>query len=193
MCRTAGHTYLYKTMTINYKLIEDSIETVPDFPHEGIMFRDITSLISNPAAFQESVNALVAQYKDKGITKVVGAESRGFIFGAPVALAFGVPFVLARKAGKLPRATVKQEYSLEYGTAALELHEDAISEGDNVLVIDDLIATGGTIGACIELIRKLGGEVKHAGFIINLKDLPGKAKLEGMGVEVFSLVEYEGE
>ncbi|RIY31779.1 adenine phosphoribosyltransferase [Psittacicella melopsittaci] len=177
----------------NFKLIKDSITSVKDFPVPGIVFRDITTLVGNPAAFQETVDAFVAHYKDKGITKVIGTESRGFIFGAPVALALGVPLVLVRKPGKLPRETVKVDYSLEYGKDSLELQKDDIQADDNVLVIDDLLATGGTLAATVQLVESLNAKCKYAGFVINLKDLPGQAKLEALGVDVFSLVEYEGE
>lgn len=178
---------------INIELIRNSIATVPNFPIPGILFRDITTLIANPKAFEEAVNAFVAEYKDKGITKVVGTESRGFLFSAPVALALGLPLVLVRKPGKLPRETVKLTYQLEYGEDTLELHKDSIQEGDNVLVIDDLLATGGTVSATVNLIRELGGKVDHAGFVINLVDLPGQSKLQAMGVKTYSLVEYEGD
>lgn len=177
----------------NLKLIKDSIASVPNWPAEGIIFRDITTLIANPEAFQETIDAFVAHYRNSGLTKIVGTESRGFIFGAPVALALKLPFVLVRKPGKLPRETVKTSYTLEYGKDTLELHKDSISAEDNVLVIDDLLATGGTLSATVELIRSLGGTCNHAGFVINLKDLPGKSKLEALGVETYSLVEFEGE
>ncbi|MFC6276606.1 adenine phosphoribosyltransferase [Psittacicella hinzii] len=177
----------------NLNLIKDSISAVQDFPVPGITFRDITTLLANPEAFKATVDAFVAHYKDKEITKVVGTESRGFIFGAPVALGLGVPFVLVRKPGKLPRETVKVDYSLEYGKDSLEMHKDDINANDNVLVIDDLLATGGTLAATVKLIEELQGHVKYAGFVINLKDLPGQEKLEKLGVEVFSLVEFEGE
>lgn len=177
----------------NYKLIQDSIVTVPDFPIKGILFRDITSLLEDPAAFEETVKVFVEQFKDKGITKIVGTESRGFIFGAPVALALGLPLVLVRKPGKLPRPTERVEYELEYGTDALEIHKDSIKPGDRVLVIDDLLATGGTVSATVELIRRLGGVCNDATFVINLKDLPGKQRLEALGVNVYNIIEFEGE
>ncbi|RIY34368.1 adenine phosphoribosyltransferase [Psittacicella gerlachiana] len=177
----------------NSKLIKDSIASVQDFPVPGIVFRDITTLVGNPEAFKETIEAFVAHYKDKQITKVIGTESRGFIFGAPVALALGVPLVLVRKPGKLPRETVKVDYSLEYGKDSLELQKDDIQANDNVLVIDDLLATGGTLAATVKLVESLNAKCKYAGFVINLKDLPGQSKLEALGVEVFSLVEFEGE
>lgn len=159
---------------VNIDLIRNSIATVPNFPIPGILFRDITTLIADPKAFQEAVKAFVEYYKDKGITKVCGTESRGFLFSAPVAIGLGLPLILVRKPGKLPRETVKLTYQLEYGEDTLELHKDCVQEGDNVLVIDDLLATGGTVSATVNLIRELGGDVKHAGFVIDLVDLPGR-------------------
>ncbi|MDD0823143.1 adenine phosphoribosyltransferase [Mannheimia sp. AT1] len=173
-------------------LIKSSIKSIPDYPKAGIIFRDITSLLEVPAAFQASVDTIVAEFKDKGITKIVGTESRGFIFGAPVALALGIPFVLVRKPKKLPREVISQSYTLEYGEDTLEMHKDAVSEGDNVLVIDDLLATGGTIDATAKLIRRLGGKVEHAAFVIWLPELGGKERLEKEGVKSFTLVSFEG-
>lgn len=173
-------------------LIKSSIKSIPDYPKAGIIFRDITSLLEVPAAFQASVDAIVAEFKDKGITKIVGTESRGFIFGAPVALALGLPFELVRKPKKLPRATISQSYDLEYGSDTLEMHVDAIQAGDKVLVIDDLLATGGTVEATVKLIRRLGGEVQHAAFVIWLPELGGAERLEKEGVKSFSLVSFEG-
>ena len=140
-------------------LIRSSIKSIPDYPKAGIIFRDITSLLEVPEAFQATIDAIVAEFKDKGITRVGGTESRGCIFGAPIALALGLPFVLVRKPKKLPREVISQSYTLEYGEDTLEIHLDAISENDNVLVVDDLLATGGTIDATAKLIRRLGGKV----------------------------------
>ncbi|WP_301098864.1 adenine phosphoribosyltransferase [Otariodibacter sp.] len=173
-------------------LIKSSIKSIPNYPKEGIIFRDITSLLEVPEAFQASIDAIVAEFKDKGITKVVGTESRGFIFGAPVALALGVPFVLVRKPNKLPRETISQSYTLEYGEDTLEIHTDSIQAGDNVLIIDDLLATGGTVEATIKLIRRLNGDVAHAAFVIWLPVLGGAERLEKMGVKSFSLVSFDG-
>ena len=173
-------------------LIKSSIKSIPDYPKAGIIFRDITSLLEVPEAFQASVDAIVAEFKDKGITKVVGTESRGFIFGAPVALALGVPVVLVRKPKKLPRETISQSYALEYGEDTLEIHTDSIQAGDNVLVIDDLLATGGTVDATVKLIRRLGGDVQHAAFVIWLPELGGAERLAEAGVHSFSLVSFEG-
>lgn len=173
-------------------LIKSSIKSIPDYPKAGIIFRDITSLLEVPEAFQATVDAIVAEFKDKGITKIAGTESRGFIFGAPVALALGVPFVLVRKPKKLPREVISQSYTLEYGEDTLEIHKDAINTNDNVLMIDDLLATGGTIDATAKLIRRLGGNVEHAAFVIWLPDLGGKERLEQEGIKSFSLVSFEG-
>ncbi|WGE61933.1 adenine phosphoribosyltransferase [Actinobacillus equuli] len=173
-------------------LIKSSIKSIPDYPKAGIIFRDITSLLEVPEAFKATVDAIVAEFKNKGITKVVGTESRGFIFGAPVALALGVPFVLVRKPKKLPREVISQSYSLEYGEDTLEIHLDSVKESDNVLVVDDLLATGGTIDATAKLIRRLGGKVEHAAFVIWLPDLGGKERPEKEGINSFTLVEFAG-
>ncbi|SFN36429.1 adenine phosphoribosyltransferase [Izhakiella capsodis] len=174
------------------KFLEKSIKSIADYPKPGILFRDVTSLLEDPNAFALSIELLVSRYRDKGITKVVGTEARGFLFGAPVALGLGVGFVPVRKPGKLPRKTLSESYELEYGSDALELHQDAIRADDRVLVIDDLLATGGTIEATIKLIRRASGEVKHAAFIINLFDLGGESRLKALGVESYSLVNFPG-
>lgn len=174
------------------QLIKDSIKTIADYPKQGILFRDVTSMLEVPEAFAASIRLIVDRYRDQGFTKVVGTESRGFIFGAPVALEMGVGFVPVRKPGKLPREVIAESYALEYGTDTLEMHVDAIVPGDKVLVIDDLLATGGTIEATAKLIRRLGGEVTDAAFIINLPDLGGQKRLEDMGINTFSLVDFEG-
>ncbi|VEB23707.1 Adenine phosphoribosyltransferase [Avibacterium volantium] len=179
-------------MNKQLELIKSSIKSIPNYPKEGIIFRDITSLVETPAAFKATIDLIVAQYKDKGITKVIGTESRGFIFGAPVALALDIPFVLVRKPGKLPRETIAQSYQLEYGQDTLEIHTDSIQSGDNVLIIDDLLATGGTVEATVKLVERLGGEVKNAAFVINLPELGGKQRLRNLGVTPFSLVNFEG-
>ncbi|MCL6408692.1 adenine phosphoribosyltransferase, partial [Dickeya dadantii] len=153
------------------ELIKNSIKSIPDYPKPGILFRDVTSLLEDPVAYAASIDMLANRYRNTGVTKVVGTEARGFLFGAPVALALGVGFVPVRKPGKLPRPTISESYELEYGSDTLEIHADAISAGDNVLVIDDLLATGGTLEATVKLIRRLGGTVNDAAFIINLFDL----------------------
>ncbi|WP_118776510.1 adenine phosphoribosyltransferase [Haemophilus haemolyticus] len=179
-------------MTTQLDLIKSSIKSIPNYPKEGIIFRDITTLLEVPAAFKATIDLIVEQYRDKGITKVLGTESRGFIFGAPVALALGLPFELVRKPKKLPRETISQSYQLEYGQDTLEIHVDAISEGDNVLIIDDLLATGGTVEATVKLVQRLGGVVKHAAFVINLPELGGEKRLNNLGVDCYTLVNFEG-
>jgi adenine phosphoribosyltransferase len=177
--------------TLSY--IKSCIKTVPDYPKPGILFRDVTGLLEDHRAFSATIALLVERFKDKGITKVAGTEARGFIFGAPLAIELGVGFIPVRKPGKLPRETVSQTYELEYGMDTLEVHVDAIEAGDNVLLVDDLLATGGTAEATVKLIRSLGGEVRDAAFVINLVDLPGMRRLVDMGVKVTHLVEFEGE
>jgi len=178
--------------TDTISLIKSSIKSIPDYPKSGILFRDVTSLMEDAAAYKATIDLLVAKYKDMGFTKVVGTEARGFLFGAPLALELGVGFVPVRKPGKLPRETVAQTYELEYGVDTLEIHTDAISQGDKVLVVDDLLATGGTIEATTKLIRQLGGEVEHAAFVINLPEIGGEKRLEGLGLNVYSICEFEG-
>lgn len=174
------------------EFIKNSIKSIEDYPKPGILFRDVTSLLEDPEAYALSIKLLVERYKDAGISKVVGTEARGFLFGAPVALGLNVGFVPVRKPGKLPRETISESYELEYGTDRLEMHTDAIKPGDNVLVVDDLLATGGTIEATVTLIRRLGGEVTDAAFIINLFDLGGEQRLEKLGVRSYSLVAFPG-
>lgn len=174
------------------ELIKNSIKSIPDYPKPGILFRDVTSLLEAPVAYATSIEMLANRFRDTGVTKVVGTEARGFLFGAPVALALGVGFVPVRKPGKLPRPTISESYELEYGTDSLEIHTDAINAGDKVLVIDDLLATGGTIEATVKLIRRLGGDVTDAAFIINLFDLGGEQRLNNLGINCYSLVNFPG-
>lgn len=173
-------------------LIKSSIKSIPDYPKAGIIFRDITSLTEVPAAFKATIDLMVEKYKNQHITKIIGTESRGFIFGAPVAIALGLPFILVRKPGKLPREVIAQSYQLEYGEDTLEIHADAIQANDNVLIIDDLLATGGTVEATVKLVERLGGKVKHAAFVINLPDLGGEQRLSKLGVESYCLVDFAG-
>lgn len=165
------------------------IRNIPDFPHAGIQFKDITTLLLQPNAFKY----VVEQWKERYVGKVdaiVGMDARGFIFGAALAYSTGLPFVCARKKGKLPGDTLEEDYQLEYGTATVEIHRDALSKGQRVLVIDDLLATGGTIAAVVKLLRRLEAEVVEAAFVVELPPLKGRQRLEGMGVPVHSLVEF---
>ena len=171
--------------------IKSKIRTVPNWPKKGIMFRDITTLVKDPEGLKETIDLLYERYKDKKIDKVVGIESRGFIFGAPLAYLLGCGFVPVRKPGKLPADCISEEYTLEYGTDKIEIHKDAIDKGEKILIIDDLIATGGTISAAVSLVKKLGGEVVECAFIVDLVDLKGRDKLTGE--KVYSVVEFEGE
>ncbi|OCG08797.1 adenine phosphoribosyltransferase [Gilliamella sp. wkB178] len=173
-------------------LIRNSIITIPDYPKPGILFRDITSLLEDPVAFRTSVELLIDHYRDKKIDKIVGTEARGFIFAAPIALALGVGFVPVRKPKKLPREVYSEEYQLEYGTDSLEIHTDAIKPGERVLIIDDLLATGGTVAATVNLVHKAGGIAKDAAFVINLPALEGKEKLTEMGIDCFTLIDFAG-
>lgn len=174
------------------QLIKESIASIPDYPKEGVLFRDITTLLNNPAAYQATIDLLVEHYKDSGVTKIVGTEARGFLFGAPVALRLGVGFVPVRKKGKLPREVLSMTYALEYGTDTLEIHKDSILPEDNVLVIDDLLATGGTVEATVKMIKQLGANIVDAAFIISLPDLGGVERLAAEGIHSFSLVEFPG-
>ncbi len=172
--------------------IQSLIRTIPDYPKPGILFRDITTLIKDGPGLKATVDALVERYRGKRIDKVVGTEARGFIFGAPLAYALGVGFVPARKKGKLPGKATGHDYALEYGQDRIEMHDDAIAPGDQVLVIDDLLATGGTAEATVALVRALGGEVAECAFVVDLPDLGGRARLEQMGLTVHTLCAFEG-
>ena len=172
--------------------LDELVRSIPDYPKRGILFRDITTLIEHPQGFRESVERLADAHRGKGITHVAGIEARGFIFGAGVAIALGVGFVPVRKKGKLPGETIGQNYALEYGVDTIEIHADVLEAGDKVLLIDDLIATGGTAVAAVALLRRTGATVEHAGFVIDLYDLGGAEKLEHDGVEVFKLIDFAG-
>lgn len=173
--------------------LQAAIKTIPDYPIQGILFRDVTSLLEDAEAFALTLNLLTEKYKNQGFTKVVGTEARGFIFGAPLALALGIGFVPVRKPGKLPRSTYAQTYQLEYGEDVLEIHRDALTADDKVLIIDDLLATGGTIEATAKLIRRVGAKVKEVGFVISLPDLGGEKRLAAMDLTPYSLIQYDGE
>jgi adenine phosphoribosyltransferase len=175
-------------MTIDLK---DKIRTIPDFPKKGIMFKDITPILQDPKAFNYVIDRFMDHYKGKPINAVACAESRGFIFGAMLAYKLSIPFIPLRKPGKLPYKTLRQDFTTEYSTDAFEVHIDAINKGDNVLIIDDLLATGGTAKASIDLIEKLGGVVSGIAFVIELSFLKGRGKLEGY--DVFSLADYKEE
>jgi adenine phosphoribosyltransferase len=169
--------------------LESFIRNVPDFPKKGILFKDITPLLADPAALREACSRLARPFADKGVTRVVGIESRGFLFGTPVAERLGAGFVPVRKPGKLPAATVSQRYDLEYGTDEIQMHADAVAAGDRVLLIDDLLATGGTMAAACQLVRKLGAAVVGVAFVIELCFLNGRDKLAGY--DVHSLIKVQ--
>lgn len=172
------------------KKLEDYVRSIPDFPEPGIIFRDITTVLQDAEGFHLAIDELLKLLEGVDFDVVVGAESRGFIFGAPLAYALGKPFVLVRKKGKLPCETIEQSYELEYGKATVEMHTDAIQKGQKVVVVDDLIATGGTIKASIDLVEKLGGEVKKVIFLMELAGLEGRKKLAGYDVD--AVIKYEG-
>jgi len=173
-------------------MLKDTIRTIPDYPKPGILFRDITTLLADGAAFTEAVAALSSPWREARVSKVAGIEARGFIVGAAVAHALGTGFVPIRKRGKLPHATVSASYALEYGTDTIEMHRDAVHPGERVLLIDDLIATGGTALAAASLLRSVGAEVIGAGFVIDLPDLGGAAALRSTGLHVYALVDFPG-
>ena len=173
------------------KELKDYIRTIPDFPKEGIMFRDVTTVISDADGFGLAIDDMQSALEGIDFDAVAGIESRGFIFGAPIAYNLGKAFVPIRKKGKLPHKTIEESYALEYGNATIEIHEDAIKPGQKVVLVDDLIATGGSMKAAVNLIEKLGGEVVKILFLIELTDLHGRAVLEGY--DVYSSTEFEGE
>ncbi|WP_448569242.1 adenine phosphoribosyltransferase [Thalassotalea ganghwensis] len=171
----------------------NAVHTIPDYPKAGIMFRDVTGILDDAEAFALTIELFKAKYANQGFTKVVGTEARGFLFGAPLALALNVGFVPVRKPGKLPRSTFSQDYQLEYGTDTLEIHQDALTPDDNVLIVDDLLATGGTIEATVKLIERVGATATDAAFVISLPDLGGEQKLAQCKLNVYSLLQYEGD
>lgn len=173
-------------------MLKDTIRTIPDYPKPGIQFRDITTLLADGAAFTQAVAGLTSPWADARIKTVAAIEARGFIVGAAVAHALGTGFVPIRKRGKLPNTTVSASYALEYGTDTIEMHRDAVDPGERVLLIDDLIATGGTALAAVSLLRSVGAEVIGAGFVIDLPDLGGSAALRNAGIHAHSLVEFPG-
>lgn len=170
-----------------------AIRTIPDYPKPGILFRDITTLLGNPRAFRRAVDELVHPYAGTKVDQIAGIEARGFILGGAVAHQLSAGFVPIRKKGKLPFETVRVAYSLEYGLDEMEMHKDAVSPGQNVILVDDLIATGGTAEGAVKLLRQMGAEIVAACFVIDLPDLGGRKKLEELGVPVRTLVEFEGD
>jgi adenine phosphoribosyltransferase len=169
--------------------LKQLIRDIPDFPQPGILFRDITPLLQDPNAFKFVIDRFADDYRDADLNAVVAIESRGFIFGAPLARTLGIPFVPVRKAGKLPAKHISVEYSLEYGTSQLDVHEDALKRGDKALIVDDLLATGGTANAAAKLVELLGAKVHAIAFVIELAFLKGRERLRDY--EVLSLVTYE--
>jgi adenine phosphoribosyltransferase len=169
------------------------IRTIPDYPKPGIQFRDITTLLKDPAGFKACIDNLIERYRDQPIDKIVGIESRGFMFAAPLAYALSIGFVPVRKPGKLPVKTTGHDYALEYGTDRIEIHDDAITSGERVLIIDDLLATGGTAEAAVTLVQKMGGTIVECAFLVDLPDIGGRERLEKIGLPVFALCEFEGD
>jgi adenine phosphoribosyltransferase len=166
--------------------LTDKIRTISDFPEEGIEFKDITTLLKDADAYQEAINKLAERYRDEDIDAVIGIEARGFLIGAPLALELNKGFVPVRKEGNLPGAKLRKEYDLEYGSSVLEMHEDSIYEGEKVLIVDDLLATGGTVGATVEMVEEAGGDIVEVSFLMELEFLNGRDQLEGQ--DVFSLI-----
>jgi adenine phosphoribosyltransferase len=179
-------------MSKNTKTVKDYIRTIVDFPHDGIMFRDVTTLFADARGFRMAIDQLLHPYAGVRFDKVVGLEARGFILGGAIAHQLSVGFVPVRKKGKLPGTVISEEYTLEYGEAVVEIHDDAIQPGEKILLVDDLLATGGTAEAGLKLIERLGGEVIGCAFIIDLPDLGGRKRLEAMGMDVHALCAFEG-
>ncbi|MCA8868276.1 MAG: adenine phosphoribosyltransferase [Rhodobacteraceae bacterium] len=176
----------------NPPTVKDYIRTIADFPHPGIMFRDVTTLFANARGFRMAIDQLLHPFAGEEIDKVVGLEARGFILGGAIAHQLSVGFVPIRKKGKLPGSTIEQAYTLEYGEAVMEMHDDVLEPGQRILVVDDLLATGGTAEAGIRLIERVGAEVVGCAFVIDLPDLGGRAKLEKLGMRVHVLCAFEG-
>lgn len=168
------------------------IRTIPNYPKEGIMFRDITTLLKDPKGFQMTINMLVEKYKNAPIDYIAGIEARGFILGSALAFALGKGFIPVRKKGKLPGKVIQQSYDLEYGSDIIEIHEDSVKPGDNILLIDDLIATGGTALGAIALFEKIGATIYETAFVVDLPELGGTKKIQDKGHKVFCLCSFEG-
>ena len=180
-------------MTLTADLdLKDLVRTIPDYPKPGIMFRDITTLLGNARAFRRAIDELVHPYAGQKIDKIAGIEARGFILGGAIAHQLSAGFIPIRKKGKLPHDTVRVAYSLEYGLDEMEMHRDAVSNGEKVILVDDLIATGGTAEGAVKLLTQMGAEILSACFVIDLPDLGGRAKLEALDVPVRTLVAFEG-
>ena len=171
--------------------MKKTIRSIPDWPIKGVIFRDLTTLMLDPAAYKESCDIFYNRYKDMGIEKIVGIDARGFVFGAVLAYHLNIGFVPVRKKGKLPYTTISESYSLEYGEDVLEIHEDALKKGERVIIIDDLIATGGTVGATAKLVEKLEAEIIECAFVVELPDLKGRDQIKNH--KVFAILEFEGE
>ena len=174
------------------KTVKDYIRTIVDFPHEGIMFRDVTTLFVDPRGMRLAIDQLLAPYVGQHIDKVVGLEARGFIIGGAIAHQMSIGFVPIRKKGKLPGAVISEDYKLEYGEAVVEVHDDAIQPGEKILVVDDLLATGGTAEAGTKLVERLGGEIVGCAFIIDLPELGGRKRLEDLGYDIHALCQFDG-
>lgn len=179
------------TTTDNFQYVREHVRTVPDFPKKGIMFLDITTAVKDPKSMQLMIDFLYEKFKDEKVDYIAGIESRGFIFGAALAYKLNTGFIPIRKPNKLPAETIKESYSLEYGTDTIEMHADALKEGDRVVVIDDLLATGGTALAACNLVKRVGAEVVASAFIIELDPLKGREKIEKTGVKVVSMLNYD--
>ncbi len=175
-------------MAKNIENLKSLIRDIPDFPQEGILFRDITTLLKDPQGLKEIIDIFSDRYREKGIKYVLGADARGFIFGAAIAYNIGAGFIPVRKKGKLPYKTISASYELEYGSNTIEIHEDALEKGDRVVLIDDLLATGGTAKAMVDLVNQLGGDIEEVAFMIELEGLNGRDKLDGENV--FSVLKY---
>ncbi|MCK5163387.1 MAG: adenine phosphoribosyltransferase [Desulfobacula sp.] len=171
--------------------LKATIRSIPGWPIKGVIFRDLTTLMQNPKAYVESCDILYERYKDMSIDKIVGIDARGFVFGAVLAYKLGIGFIPVRKKGKLPWKTIQETYTLEYGEDTLEIHEDAVEKGEKVVIIDDLIATGGTVGATVKLVKKLGADIIECAFVVELPDLKGRDQIQGC--KVFSITKFEGE
>jgi adenine phosphoribosyltransferase len=171
--------------------LKQSVRSIVDWPIKGVIFRDLTTLMKDPESFIQSCDIFYERYRDENVDKIVGIDARGFVFGAVLAYKLGVGFVPVRKKGKQPPETIEELYSLEYGSGTLEIHKDAITEGEKIIIIDDLIATGGTVGATVKLVKKLGGDIIECAFLIELPELKGREQIADCAI--FSIMEFDGE